>query len=343
MPSPLQAPTLAALLRYPFPPRDHLLTPWLRQGESVLLWADAGVGKTMLSMSIALAVAGGGELLGWTSPTPRKVLLVDGEMHAADLVERAKNLTTTVAGIDAVEAHENITVLARQFQKPDAEFPDLATEEGQRDILERATKLNAALVVLDNFSTLAEVEDENAASAMTPVLRFLMTLKQAGIACILVHHSGKGGTSYRGSSKLATTFEVILGLRKVEVSATRPGTSFVLGWDKYRGLRNDATRERVVSLEAAADDSGGSRWTHELSQSEECIALVDALRSLHFSTQEALATHLKWSPAKVSRLKGLAITRDKLLTRPEWESCLEAAREIDNDEAEDKAVEHPVF
>lgn len=342
----LRAPTLATLMRHPFPARDYLLHPWLRQGESAMLWAAPGVGKTMLSLSIALAVAGGGTLLGWQSNTPRKVLLVDGEMHAADLTERARDLTATVDGIDPEAAHENITVLARQFQAPEAEFPDLASQEGQADILKRVRELGASLVILDNFSTLAEVEDENAASAMTPVLRFLMTLKQAGVACLLVHHSGKGGESYRGSSKLATTFEAILGLRKLDASASRPGTAFHLIWEKYRGLRNEATRDRTVTLEVASEGVP-ARWTHELNQSEECVALVEAVRSLRFTTQAELAAHLGMSTGKLSTLKGHAMLRDRLITRAEWDGYLEAAREAreagSTAHGEERLMAHPEF
>lgn len=56
--------SLAALLAMNLPQRDHLLSPWLREQESCLVWAAAGVGKTMFTLSLALAIAGGGSLMG---------------------------------------------------------------------------------------------------------------------------------------------------------------------------------------------------------------------------------------------------------------------------------------
>ena len=89
-------------------------------------------------------------------------------------------------------------------------------------------RTNATLIILDNFSTLAEVADENEASAMTPVLAFLLRLKQEGRARILVHHSGKSRETFRGSSKLATTFEVIIGLSRS--TDTEPAKGRHLAW-----------------------------------------------------------------------------------------------------------------
>ena len=95
----LRTRTLAGLLNHPFPHRQHLIHPVLRQGESMMLWAPIGVGKTMLGLSIALAVAGGGEFIGWHADTPRRVLLVDGEMAVEDLQERLRDLLPAIEGI----------------------------------------------------------------------------------------------------------------------------------------------------------------------------------------------------------------------------------------------------
>ena len=232
--------SLADLLAYPFEPREHLLMPWLRQGESVLVWAGSGIGKTMLTLTMALAIAGGGEVLGWRNATPRRVLILDGEMHAEDLKDRLAMLMPAVAGIDAAAAAGNLALIPRQLQDGRVVFPDIALPEGQEAVLAEIRKHAAELVILDNFSTLAEVSDENEASAMSPVLSFLLRLKQEKVAAILVHHSGKSGTTFRGSSKLATTFEVILGLTAYAGAAAGSGAAFNTEWTKYRGRRTPA-------------------------------------------------------------------------------------------------------
>ena len=111
-------------------------------------------------------------------------------------------------------------------------------------MLAEALRVGAELVILDNYSTLAEVDDENDAAAMTPTLAFLLRVKQARIGCILVHHSGKTGATYRGSSKLATTFEVIVGLKALDDTVVGGGAAFCLIWTKYRREPCQAVRDR---------------------------------------------------------------------------------------------------
>ncbi len=63
--SKLKMPTLAQLLASKFNERQYLLFPWLREQESCMIYAESGLGKSMFALSAALAVAGGGEFLGW--------------------------------------------------------------------------------------------------------------------------------------------------------------------------------------------------------------------------------------------------------------------------------------
>ena len=132
-PAPLKVVTMGELLDREFPRREHLLAPWLRQGESVMVWAAAGLGKTMLTLTMALAVAGGGEFLGWHNETPRRVLVIDGELHMEDLKDRLVMLAPTVAGLDLEAACENLRLVARQDQAARTQVPGPGGPRGARD------------------------------------------------------------------------------------------------------------------------------------------------------------------------------------------------------------------
>ncbi|GAN78616.1 AAA domain-containing protein [Acidocella aminolytica 101 = DSM 11237] len=330
----LRMTTLASLLDREFPPREVLVSPWLRSGESVLLWAPTGVGKTMLVNTLALAVAGGGKVAGWEADKPRKVLLVDGEMHIEDLKDRMVLLGDAVEGIDMEAARSNLVILSRQDQGPDTKFPNLADEAGQEGIMGRIRETGAELVILDNFSTLAEVADENEAAAMNPILTFLMRLKQAGVACILVHHSGKSGESYRGSSKLATTFEVIIGLKRLEGHEVDHGAAFEVEWTKYRGKPNAATRNAEMRLDSGEGAEQRVKWSVKAAASTVMMNVVEAVQSGRYRTQKALGEALKLSPVEVTRLKDKAI-KGGLISRAAWNECMKVAAEEAEDDSAD--------
>lgn len=315
--------TLADLLAMDLPRREYLVSPVLRQGESMLLWAAPGVGKTMLSLTLALAMAGGGAVLGWTSPKPRRVLVVDGEMAREDLQDRLRMLAATVEGLDMEAAGENLRLLARTGQDRGATFPDLAQDVGQEAILDIVEEYDVEVVVLDNLSTLAEVEDENDAAAMGPVLTFLLRLKQARTACILVHHSGKAGTTYRGSSRLATTFEVILGLIPPEGTGEVRGTAFTLDWGKYRGAPHPSLTQRDVRLEGVGEVL---RWVERPSDRDDVRKLLEAVAAGTCGSGKELAAHLGWDEPKVSRMKSRAIAEGRT-TKTRFEEALGAVRE----------------
>ena len=314
--------SLGDLLDRQFPPREHLVAPWLRQGESAMLWADNGLGKTMLALSLSLAVAGGGELLGWQSSKPRAVLYVDGEMHVQDLRDRLATLAGTVQGCNMAAARRNLTVLSRQDQGGDVAFPDLAQPGGRDKIIDHARAVDAELIVLDNFATLADVADENEAAAMSPVLAFLLRLKQDGRACILVHHSNKSGETFRGSSKLATTFEVIIGLTRTDGRRPMDGTGFDLTWTKFRGQPSPATRPFAAALE---ERDGALRWTAGAALGDEIATLIATVQSGRYGTQKEIATALEWDEPKVSRIKNKGITA-KAFSRQDFDAWLEDAR-----------------
>ena len=110
------------------------------------------------------------------------MLYIDGEMHVGDIQERARMLMHAVPSVNPEKAGVNLRFLARQHQEPDATFP-LITEPAGMQFVRECVRQNAVdLVILDNFSTLGEVEDENAASSFNAIQQFLLQLKVQGVA-----------------------------------------------------------------------------------------------------------------------------------------------------------------
>lgn len=182
-------------------------------------------------------------------------------------------------------------------------------------------------MILDNFSTLCEVEDENAASSFNPVLNFLRRLKQGRMAAILVHHSRKGGASagsYRGTSKMAVVFNSIIALKHPDGVPSRGPAAFDIEFEKYRGLRD----ERVATHRARLEDKDGQRvWSVEKLADDEVAQLVALVKSYDYIDQNELAKAMDKTQGTVSKWRRKAVASG-LISDQEWDKCMKTAEEI---------------
>lgn len=73
---PLQSIGFNDFLSLDVPPRQMLLNPILPEKSLAMLYAPRGVGKTLLGLSIGLAVASGNPVLRWSTPHPESSMLM---------------------------------------------------------------------------------------------------------------------------------------------------------------------------------------------------------------------------------------------------------------------------
>ena len=320
----LKMPTAGQLLAARFKERKYPLAPWLREQENCMVYAATGVGKSLFAMSAALAVAGGGEFLGW-QPEQKpngegwRVLYVDGEMHIADIQERVRLLRNGMPKLNKVEADKNLSILARQHQNGGVQFPSITERAGQEFVLEQLQANKIDLVVLDNFSTLGEVEDENAASSFNAIQQFLLQLKVQHVATMLVHHSGKAEDNFRGSSKLAATFETIIQLERPEASARRAGVQrwevrpiqvqhgeakFRVRWDKVRAGSRTPPRTVLAALtnkQLSFGEEPIGIWEYEAESLARLDEIAKRLSDGEFATQREIAVLFGKSPTMAGK------------------------------------------
>jgi hypothetical protein len=344
----LKSLTLRELMEMKFAPKEPLIAPWFYTGQSAMIWSEPGVGKTWFCLTLALMMAGGGSAFGWTSPKPRRVLLVDGEMTVQDITARLALLAPmAIEGLNLDVAMGNLEVLSRHHQNAEWDFIDIANKETHNVLLSRIRdRHKAEAVIFDNFTTLSDsITDENSNGQMRTVCTMLAKLKSTGIASVLVHHSGKNGETFRGASTLATTFEVIAGLKKTTQAEIEQSCQFELVFTKTRERGSDATQPRKFRLvhnlgfgiEGVANEGTPSViWETEATEGileKKCIA---ALESFRFLDQKSLAAHLGIEPYALSKLKRhMDVTG--LYPIEKFNKCLKAAR----DEEEGVDLENP--
>lgn len=335
-----QAPAVAPLIltrreltRLDIPERPSLLGDWLTERHPCMVFAQTGRGKSLFAMSVAIAVAGGGSVFGWKAPQARTVLYVDAEMDRADIKARDGLLSGAVEGVDEAALDRNLHLLIRHGQPEGAVFPDLAEAAGQQALLKVVSELKPALVILDNLSTLAEIRDENDAAAFAPVLQVLWRLRQLGCAVLLVHHTGKNGADFRGSSKLAATFESIIKLERPRDLAPDE-MAFTIEWRKFRGAPSASGGALRATLVETPE--GARKWEIESAADPLLFEVIRRVRSGDYEWDRDIARDLKLTPVQMSRLRK-KVHRLELMSRPEWDGCMQAARDASGPSYEDEA------
>jgi len=186
--------TAAEFLRLELPPRQKIVAPWLPEKGLVMVYSPRGVGKTLLGMTSAYAIAAGASFLGFKVEKPRKVLYIDGEMPAETMQER---LAAIVAGF-AQQPPEDEYFRILMADLSSNGLPDLATPDGQARI--DAQVGDAEVLFADNISTLVRTGKENEAEGWLPAQNWVLRHRRAGRAVVLLHHAGKGGAQ-RGTSR----------------------------------------------------------------------------------------------------------------------------------------------
>jgi putative DNA primase/helicase len=231
------------------PPREMLLDPILPERSLAMLYAPRGVGKTLLGLSVGLAVASGTTLLRWSAPRKRRVLVVDGEMPLVSLQERLRMLS---AGLGSEIPNDNFQVLAAD--NTDSGI-SLGTEEGQ-GLLDPL--LNGVdLLILDNLSTLVTTGSENASDGWVAMQNWLLRLRRQGVAVLLIHHAGTNGRQ-RGTSRREDALDTVIALRRPEDYSPEQATRFEVHFEK---LRNRVDGTGAVPFEARIEQADeGIRW-----------------------------------------------------------------------------------
>ena len=296
---PLKKMTAGELLDRTFEPRGWLIDGLLKEREIALIHAGTGIGKSWFALSLGCMVAGGGSgLYEYSNDKPRKVMVIDGEMDLEDIQERVR-ICAQAVNADMKTLRENMTIVSRQDQAIGTKFVNLDEDKWQTPIVNTLKNHKFDLVILDNLSTLLKVEDENSASSLDGLTDFLLELKKAGVGALVVHHSNKAGSGYRGSSKIGVTFNLILNLKKPE-GAPLTGACFEVTFEK---MRSNAPREpfKLTLVEKPAGKRGASyHW--EAQEGEEIAHIIwGALKTGNFVSDVELGKHFKKDKSTIGR------------------------------------------
>lgn len=301
-------------------PRQQLCGPWLLERGFTMVFAPTGVGKSWFAMGVAASVASGGTFGHWSAPEPRRVLYIDGEMDPSDVKSRFQAILDAAIGGTPELIRSNVFLYSRHDQpEGDTSFPDFGSPNHTDRILDRIRQVRPDLVVLDNLSTLATVDDDNAADAWDDFLKLLQRIRGLGAAVLVVHHANKGGTEYRGSSKIPVMFDALVRLQTNAAAHDVEGAAFVLDFTKTRMQTEDARKSFTVTF-------ANNVWHWDTLVDPDVHKLVQLITSGEYKTQQEAGAALGMDKVATSRALTKACAAG-IVTRDAVSRALKSARE----------------
>ena len=230
---PYRTVTPSQILDSDIPETEVLMGSWLTTKSSNMIFAKPGIGKSFLALNIGLSIATGKDFLGWQVPKSAEVLYIDGEMDDVSWRKRLKE-AGVVSGATNVD---NLKFISRDFLPDETgrKVPNLF-DSSDRDRVEDSLTPDTKLLILDNESCLATGADESDGVAWGELGLWIEKLKHDyGLAVILVHHAGKGG-SQRGTSKREDAMATIISLKRPEDYEPSQRARFDLEFTKGRSI-----------------------------------------------------------------------------------------------------------
>jgi AAA domain len=199
---------LASWLKRDLPPRDYLLGHLLSTTSRWLLFGDTGVGKTLVALDLAGAVAAGASFLNWTgSGKPRRVMYLDGEMPAETFKERME--------LVAKQYGPDLKLFGYNRDDLDGEMPPLNTEDGERWLWKEIEAARPDFIIFDSVMSLltGTMADEE---SWAPVKHLMRDISNRRIAQVWLHHTGHDKTKSFGTKTREWEMDTVVSLTKVD-------------------------------------------------------------------------------------------------------------------------------
>ncbi len=184
-PSKLRRYDLARMRKSQPPEADFVVAGLAARGEVSVIWGPGGIGKSMLVEACARGV-GLGETIAGLACKKGRVLYFDAENGEYEVHRRVHSLGLPPSRVAIYDASASVHLehdYAEISSVVEAEQPDL--------------------VVFDSLRRLTGGSEENDSHDMAEAIGAMKRIAQhADTAVVVIHHSRKDGTAFRGSSAI---------------------------------------------------------------------------------------------------------------------------------------------
>lgn len=303
--------TSTAMLNTYFPEPRSFMAPFINEGSLTMIYSVAGAGKSWLSLLIALALTRSKcklfKLARFRVVEQCGVVFIDGELPCHEIQNRLSILS---GPLGEENTQTPLTIVTSETLVEDLQDPIDLDDEAWRNSVYFYMKNNPQnrVLILDNLSSLSGGNSESSREAITPINRWLLSLKRLGLAVILIHHSNKAG-GYRGHSSRIDNLDTVISLRRTKKTDE---LCFEVEFDKARTAKPGDAKNFILESTPHPDNPKWLTWNWYDEDSVELAAMrkddeIMAYLMVNDVTQREVAKHFKVSQSKVSNCRRKAV------------------------------------
>jgi hypothetical protein len=296
--------TVSDFILLNLPDKAKYLTPWLKENSINLVSGWRGVGKTFFAHAIGNAITKGESFGPWECEKSVPVLILDGEMPPEDVKERIEILKLNSNRKNPLFIYSD--ALANQWGLPRANLINESWRIKMKSIL---LARHIKFWIIDNLASLASGLDENAKKDWDPINQWLLELRFAGIATVMLHHVSKEGAQ-RGTSAREDNLDTSIILKNPPDYTAEDGARFIVHFSKARVATKDLTLISDAEFKFIEDESGCLNWTWgnvKKERKREVLRMLDAGYEY-----EAICSALSISKGYITKIKKQAINDGQL-------------------------------
>jgi putative DNA primase/helicase len=249
----------------------------------------------MFGIGLAEAIVRGEQFGPWKAGESVSELYLDGEMTVQDTQDRLRQLDHTSDRKSPLHIYSDAYASHLGMPRAHLANPDWRMSM-KRILLAKGIKL----WVVDNLASLTAGIDENSKKDWDPINSWLLELRFAGIATVLLHHTGKGGAQ-RGTSAREDNLDVSILLKRPSNYIPLDGARFVVKFEKARVRTRCLPSLADVEFRLVEDEKGRAVW---IWKSTKGVIKVEVLKMIHEDMNyDAISKQLGITKGRITQIK----------------------------------------
>ena len=250
------------------PPRPWLIPGLLIRNHVTVVVAPPGVGKSLLTLQVGLALGSGRQWGGWEPRKSGRVLLVNAE-DDYDEMQRRMVTASVVMGVEQSEVVDRVFVADTPesivIARTDPRSKTVIRQPRVDELIKVGVDMKIDLIVVDPFAETFEGDENSNSELKWAAVLWREIARKINGSVLLVHHTRKYASGMSGDADAARGAGALIGVARVVA------TMFAMTEEEAELFEVEKTeRHRYVRFDSAKANltliTGQAKWFVKQSQ-----------------------------------------------------------------------------